>query len=391
VSAHAPLRGRILTPGFVALLAVGGVGAGLMLYRFFAGLGPVTGLNDGYPWGLWIAFDVVTGTALACGGYAVALLVFVFNKGTYHPLVRPALLTSALGYTVAGASVFLDIGRWWNAWKLPIFFWKWNGGSALLEVALCIMAYVVVAWIEVSHSMLEKWEREARFPILTRVARVAAAPLTKALPFVIALGILLPTMHQSSLGTLMVVAGTKVHPLWHTPLLPALFLVSCLGMGYAGVVLEATVSGAAFGVATEWKLLGKLSRFVGWAGLAWAALRIADLALRGALAFAFDKYTALFFLEIVLLTAPAALLWSADQRGNRGFLFAAALCAVFGGALYRFDTYLVAFDPGPNWSYFPSVAETLITLGLISLEIAAYVLVVKLFPIFRAQRPAKAA
>jgi Ni/Fe-hydrogenase subunit HybB-like protein len=104
----------------------------------------ITAMNDGYPWGLWIAFDVVTGTALACGGYAVALLVYVLNKGKYHPLVRPAVLTSALGYTLAGAGVGLDVGRWWSVWRVPLFFWRWNLNSVLLEVALCIMSYMFV-------------------------------------------------------------------------------------------------------------------------------------------------------------------------------------------------------------------------------------------------------
>src|SRR5262245_57268953 len=120
-----PVGGPILTTPFrvlVTLLAIGGV---LILYRLFTGLGRITAMNDGYPWGLWIAFDVVTGTALACGGYAVALLVYILNKGKYHPMVRPAILTSALGYTLAGIGVALDLGRWWNIWRVQLFFCHW--------------------------------------------------------------------------------------------------------------------------------------------------------------------------------------------------------------------------------------------------------------------------
>ena len=144
-----PIGGSLDTAATRALAALLGLGAVLILWRLIAGLGATTALNDGYPLGLWIAFDVVTGTALACGGYAVAILVYILNQGRYHPLVRPALLTSALGYSLAGFSVVIDIGRWWNVWKVPIYFWHWNFNSALLEVALCIMAYVVVLWIEI--------------------------------------------------------------------------------------------------------------------------------------------------------------------------------------------------------------------------------------------------
>ena len=156
------------------LAALFGVATLIIGWRLVAGLGATTALNDGYPLGLWIAFDVVTGTALACGGYAIAILVYILNKGRYHALVRPALLTSALGYSLAGFGVFLDIGRWWAIWKVPVYFWHWNFNSALLEVALCIMSYVLVAWIELSPAFLEKW-RDGSQLILRRVARTARA------------------------------------------------------------------------------------------------------------------------------------------------------------------------------------------------------------------------
>src|SRR6476469_5025391 len=147
-----PIGGPIMTGPFRALTALFAIAALLILVRLVTGLGWITAMNDGYPWGLWIAFDVVTGTALACGGYSVALLVYIRNKGAYHPLVRPAVLTSALGYSLAA----LGIGRWWNIWRVPVFFWHWNLNSVLLEVALCIMSYTAVLWIELSPVFLEK-------------------------------------------------------------------------------------------------------------------------------------------------------------------------------------------------------------------------------------------
>src|ERR1039458_10572518 len=150
-----PLGGPILTPSFLLLAAFAGLAGLLVIWRFAVGLGVSTALNDGYPWGLRIAFDVVTGSALACGGYAMALLVYIFNRGQYHPLIRPALVSSAFGYSVAGFSVLIDIGRPWLAYKLA-YFWRWNVRSVLLEVAWCIMAYTVVLWIELSPAFLER-------------------------------------------------------------------------------------------------------------------------------------------------------------------------------------------------------------------------------------------
>ena len=132
-----------------------------MLYRYVAGLGAVTNLSDGYPWGLWITYDVLVGTALGCGGYAMAILVYAFNRWEYHPVVRSAVLTSVFGYSLAGLAIFLDIGRYWNGYKL-FLPWTVNFNSVLVEVALCIAAYVVVLWIELLPTILEGYPGNAK-------------------------------------------------------------------------------------------------------------------------------------------------------------------------------------------------------------------------------------
>jgi len=383
MKAHAePVGGPLFTPAMRVLAVVVGIGAVVMLWRLVAGLGPTTALNDGYPLGLWIAFDVVTGTALACGGYAVAILVMILNKGRYHPLVRPAILTSALGYSLAGFSVFLDIGRWWYIWKVPLYFWHWNFDSALLEVALCIMAYVVVLWIEVAPAFLEKWS-EASNLLLRRMSRVSLRALEKAAIWIIALGLLLPTMHQSSLGTLMLLADSRLHPLWNTRLLPLMFLLTCVSMGFAVVVCESAFSSVAFKRRPETSMLGNLAAAIVPVQLVVVAMRLADLAWRGQLGLlaAGDIRSLLVLIEFGLMLAPAVMLRSAARRRDLGHLVRAAMLMMFGGALYRFDTYLVAFTPGAHWSYFPSVPEILISTGLVAAEIMAYIAVVKTFPI----------
>ena len=377
-----PLGGPLFTRGYYILLALAATGILLILWRFAVGLGAATGLNDGYPLGLWIALDVVTGTALACGGYAVAFVVYIFNKGKYHPLIRPAVLTSALGYTIGGASVVIDIGRPWNVWKVPVQVWKWNLNSSLLEVALCIMAYVVVLWIELSPALLEN----AQKPVLVKIRTI----LNKALIWIIALGMLLPTMHQSSLGSLMMLAGPKLHPLWLTGWLPLLFLMTCLAMGYSIVVFESLFSSAAFGRKPETPMLINLQKIAAWGGLAFVVVRLIDLAISGNIKYAaqLDLYGTMFWIENVLWILPLAMML-ATPRPSLGSLFRGAIVIAFAGALYRFDTYLVAFNPGPGWHYFPSVPEMLISIGLISLEIAAYIAIVKRFPILGGMTPAR--
>jgi Ni/Fe-hydrogenase subunit HybB-like protein len=382
-----PVGGRIFTRPFNVLTGLFAAAAVLILFRLILGLGRITAMNDGYPWGLWIAFDVVTGTALACGGYSVALLVYIRNKGKYHPLVRPAVLTSALGYTLAGVGVGLDVGRWWSVWRVPIYFWHWNLNSVLLEVALCIMSYMFVLWIELSPAFLERAE-QAGVPALRRFAARTRPIVEKALLWIMALGILLPTMHQSSLGALMLIAGPRLHPLWNTGWLPLLFLLSCIGMGYAAVVFEAVLSSWLFKTRPERDMLAGIGGAIVPFAVAYVWLRVYDLAMRGQLGalFALDVYSVLTLLEFALVVVATSILLSESRRRNLGHLFRAAMLFMLAGSLYRFDTYLVAFRPGAQWSYFPSVAELLVTLGLVAGEIMLYIVIVKVFPILTLEK-----
>jgi Ni/Fe-hydrogenase subunit HybB-like protein len=377
------IGGPIWTPIFLVAAAIFLVSLPIILWRFVSGLGPTTGLSDGYPWGIWIAYDVVTGTALACGGYAVALLCYILNKGKYHPVVRPAILTSALGYSLAGASIVIDVGRYWNLWKVPLL-WNWNRNSILLEVAMCIMTYVVVLWIELAPVFLEKWEVDSPWRWLRNLSLKIHPYLNRFMILILALGILLPTMHQSSLGSLMLIAMNKLHKLWHTPMLPLLFLFSCIVMGYAAVVFESLLANWVFRRPRETKLLASLSAVMVAVLFGFLALRFGDLALRGRLGLVFrlDFYSFFFLLETILFLVPALLLLSRRLRFNSGVELLCAMMMLAAGMLYRFDVYLVGFRPGPGWVYFPSIAEMFVTLGLVAFELMAYLYVVKRFPIF---------
>lgn len=384
--------GPLFTPAVNVLLALAAIAALLIAVRFALGLGATTAMNDGYAWGLWIAFDVVTGTALGCGGFAMALLVYIANRGRYHPLVRPALLTSALGYSIAGFSVMLDLGRPWLAWKIPFMVWHWNPHSVLLEVALCIMAYVLVLWVELSPAFLEK-ARDSGPPALRRFAEKALPILRRSLLWVIALGMLLPAMHQSSLGSLLLLSGPRLHPLWNTPLLPLLFLISCIAMGYGAVVIEGTLSSRYFKRDPHRDMLADIGGLVLPIVAVYLAIRVADLVVRdqmGAL-LSLDRFSVMSLLELGLFGAAVWMLHSDARRKNLGNLFRASMTLLAAGALYRFDVYLLAFQPGEHWSYFPNLLEIFVTVGLVAAEIAAFIILVRLFPILAGDTPRDAA
>lgn len=391
MSAHAaPLGGPLMTRGTRVLAGLFGIGAIAIAWRLLAGLGSATALNDGYPFGLWIAFDVVTGAALACGGYSVGLLVFILNKGKYHPVMRPAMVTSALGYSLAGLGVGLDVGRWWSLWRVPLFFWHWNFNSALLEVALCIMAYIAVLWLRLAPVLLEPYTSGPDSP-LQRLAVKFSVLIDKLSVPMIALGLVLATMHQSSLGTLMLLAGSRLHILWRTPLLPLMFLVSCISMGYAVVVFESAFSSVAFKRKPEIEMLAGLAGAMVPTLWIVVLLRVGDLVWRGQIGalFAGDGRSVMAALEIVFFLIPVVMLASPARRYDLGNLVRAAMAMIFAGALFRFDTFLVAFMPGSNWAYFPSVPEMAVTVGLVSFEILAYIVIVKTFPILSGHMLAK--
>ena len=379
--AHAPrpLGGGLLTPFTLLLGVLSAIAGVILLYRLFYGLGAVTNLNDGYPWGIWIAYDVVVGSAFACGGYAMALLVYIFNKGQYHPLVRPALLASLFGYTLAGASVIFDLGRWWNFWHI---FWPGYAqvNSVMFEVAVCISAYIVVMWIEFSPAFLEKLGMKD-----------VRQKLNKLLFFFIALGVLLPSMHQSSLGSLLVIFGQQIHPLWQSGwMLPVIYLMTAILLGFAVVIFEATLSSTGFNRPLETKVLTPLSRIMFWLLAAYVAVRVLDLVFRGALgtAFAATWQAFWFWIEMACFVVPLVLLATEQARRSAAKLFVGAVLLMLGGFLLRINGFLVGYMTGDGWHYFPSFAELMVTVGLIAFELLAYIVIVRKFPVLPAAQPA---
>jgi Ni/Fe-hydrogenase subunit HybB-like protein len=380
-----PIGGEILTKPFKVLMAFALFAAALVIIRFIYGLGSVTNLSDGYPWGIWIAYDVVAGTAVACGGYAMAILVYVINKGEYHPLVRPALLASMFGYTLAGVSVMFDIGRYWQAYNLflPSFA---NPNSILFEVALCIALYSLVLWIEFIPVFLEGLVKHKQgLPKFVQNWDVRGLQKfwNKILFIFIALGLLLPTMHQSSLGTMMIIAGKKLSPLWQTGMLPLLYLIGAITMGYSIVVFESIYAAQGLKRPLETSMLSKLSGIMPWLIGIFLVIRFGDIIFRGALGslFQFNKNTLMFIIEIALFVYPLVVLMKVENRTRPRALFLSAAAILLAGSLYRFNSYLIAFNPGSGWGYFPSFSEIMVTLGIISFEIMAYLYIVKRFPV----------
>ncbi|MEZ5578444.1 MAG: Ni/Fe-hydrogenase cytochrome b subunit [Candidatus Competibacteraceae bacterium] len=383
---HRPLGGKVVTKPFLILGLFLLISAYFILRRFLFGMGDVSHMSNGYPIGTWVVLDVVIGTAFGCGGFAMALLVYIFNRNVYHPLMRPALLGGVFGYTLAGLAVMIDLGRYWNAFNL-LLPWYAQPNSVILEVGLCVMAYITVLWLEFWPAFLERMP--GSFKQRYGLDKLQAF-LKKYMYVLIAIGVLLPTMHQSSLGSVLLIMGSKLSPLWYTIWLPLLFLISALAMGYGVVMLEATLVNRAFKTPSEARLFARLARVVAGLLAGYLLLRWGDLAYRGylGLAFAGDWDGNLFLIETALFLMPLFVLVS-QRRTRQRWQFLAAVSLLAGGSLYRLNAYLMAVRPGNGWTYFPSAPELMITIGVICLEIMLYLLFIKTLPVLHGAHQAQ--
>lgn len=380
---YEPIHGPLWNKAFLAALAIASVGVISILLRFFFGLGFSTNLNDAHPWGLWITWDVLVGTGLGCGGFGLAILAYLFDKREFHSLIRPAILTGALGYSFAGFSVILDLGRYGNIYHF-LMPGHWQFNSVLFEVAVCIMAYTLILWIELIPAMLE------RGVILGRRIRpgILQKWLFRSLFLILALGMVLPIMHQSSLGSLLIIAGHKVHPLWQSLLFPVYFLVSAVLMGYGAVVIECYLMTFLYGTPLETRILGRLSGIAAWLSVLFLFIRLEDLTFRGLWTAALTGWPGvLFIVENGLFLAPIWIVANKERRYNAGWQFLAAALLVMASALYRFNAYWFVFNAHLPWYYFPSFLEMLIVIGLIGLEVVLYLMAIHFLPILPARDP----
>lgn len=349
------------------------VATGLVLtwIRFSQGLGSVTNLSDTYPWGLWVGFDVLCGVGLAAGGFTIAAVVHIFNLRRFEPILRPTILTAFLGYILVVVGLLIDLGRPWNLWH-PLIMW--NPRSVLFEVAWCVMLYTTVLALEFSEVVFHRfgWKRALR------MQRLFLIPL-------VVLGVILSTLHQSSLGALYLIVPKKLHAIWYTPNLPWIFYISSICVGLAMVIVESQLSARAFRRRLEMPLLLEIGRILVAALAAYGVFRVFDLWNRGALRAAFDlSYESrMFQLEFLLgLVLPFVLLAVPRVRMNPKGLYLASLFVVLGFIANRLNVTITGFEAAQGGRYVPAWSELMITLMIVAIGIAAFGLAVRYLKVF---------
>jgi len=368
-----------ISRGRMILLVLVAQGILTMVYRFARGLGSCTALSDRFPWGLWIAFDVMAGVALAAGGFVLAGTYYIFNLKQFRPLVKPAVLTAFLGYLMVIFGLLCDLGRPLVIWH-PLVLWQEH--SAMFELSICVSLYTTVLFLEFSPILLEGLGKKAWAEKIHR----------GIIPLAI-LGIVLSTMHQSSLGTLFVLMPYWLHHLWYTPLLPWLFLLTALAVGPAMVTVESYLCARSLRRPFELALLGRLSRFTRWVLALYLGVRCFDLWQRGSLALALvpGLESAAFYLELISgVVVPLGLLfWPATEKNAGRLVFANAL-VVLGVILNRANVAITGLIRTKGDIYVPTLSEFSVTVGLVALAILGYSLAVEYLPVLQALPTARA-
>ncbi len=397
--AAAPVGKPLFTPGVFVLLGLMAVGLSFGIYRFINGIGSMTHLNDQYPWGIWIAVDVASGVALAAGGFTSAALAHIFHRERYEVITRPALLTAMLGYTFVVLGLLADLGRYYNVWH-PIVPFMWSGHSVLFEVGMCVMVYLTVLYLEFMPILVERFKGRVNLPgamarlngFFEGILRLIDNTVNRVMFVFIILGVVLSCLHQSSLGGLMVLAPYKVHPLWWTPILPLLFLLSAFAVGFPMVIFESMIASKVFGRKPEMHVLAPLGKIVPVILFLYMAFKFGDMSLRGTQKYLLDGSVRSFMwmAEVGLgVVLPFFMLSTSRIRRNPAGLFTAATLVVLGVMFNRINVFLTAYTPVyKQHQYFPSIGEIAVTVGLMAGLMFVYRVFVTIFPILPAEEEA---
>ena len=376
-----PERFRIgLIP--VILIGLAGIAFVVAMIRFADGIGPVSNLSNAYPWGFWISFDLFTGVAIGSGAFVMAAIVYIFELKEFRPLVRPSVLTGFLGYIMVVIALLVDLGHPERIWYMIIHH---NHTSVLLEIGICVMSYLTVLAIEFAPVIFEglKWEKWAH--LLHKFI----------MPFVI-LGVVLSTLHQSSLGSLLLIQPEKLFPLWWTPILPVEFFISAVAIGMGMVILESSLSSRYFKRGLELHLLEKLSRAIPYVLGLYLLVKFGEIFIAGDAQYLFTSglMSVLFWTEILVGAVIPMVLFSIKRiRSSANGILVSAIVLLVGMILNRFNvswfavrhpdpiTYLPTFMAN-HVHYWPSLPEVSVSIGIFSAGILAFGLIAKHFPLF---------
>jgi Ni/Fe-hydrogenase subunit HybB-like protein len=369
---HADIK--LMTPLTKVFIGIFGFGSVLIIYRLLFGLGAVTNLNDLWPWGLWISFDVLGGVAMAAGGFLIAGAVHLLNWKKYKAIARPAILNAFFGYALAGMSISLDVGRTFVIWK-PMVNWQIN--SIMFIVALHVFLYTSTLATESSPMFFEKFGMQKAYRFVNKIM----------VPIVL-FGVMLSVLHQSSLGAVFLIAPSKLSPLWYSNLLPEWFLVSAVMLGLNMVSFETIISSRAFKHSAPKEVLFGLARGSLIVSGIYLAAKIYDVVRLGVIGLAFNGsfVSNMYLLEMVVgVILPVALLSQKSVRTNIDRIFVVNIIVMLGVLLNRLNVGMfgmAGYVSKTGVDYFPSFSEFAVTAAMVAAAVLGFKISAKYLNLF---------
>jgi len=368
----------LVTPGNILAALILAVGVPILIYRFVYGLGAVTNLSQTTPWGLWIGFDMLAGIALAAGGYTIASAVYIFGLKEYRPIVRPAVLTGFLGYLFAVIALLADLGQ---PWRIPYpIVYSAGPTSVMFEVGWCVFLYTTVLFIEFTPALFE-W-------LGLRTLRRYAVQLTLSATV---FGVVLSTLHQSSLGALFLMTPTKLHPLWYSSFIPLYFFISSIAAGLSMVILETALAHRLFRdqldpsrhVDIDALILG-LAKAASVVLFTYIFVQLQGLADGGDWALLLTAYGGWYVFEVGGLAAvPCFLFAHAARTASAPLARIAAALTVLGIILNRLNVSVVAMNWNASERYVPSWMEIVVSVTIVTMGLLTYRWIVSRMPVLR--------
>ncbi len=349
---------KMMTPTTIGLIVVMAAGALVAVYRLFKGLGAATNLNNLWPWGFWIGMDVLGGVAMAAGGFIIAGAVYILNWKKYKPIVRPAILNAFFGYVLAATAIFFDMGQSFRIWH-PVVMWQVN--SIMFIVAIHVVLYTTTLGAESSPMLFERLKMMGAYRFMNAIM----------VPIVL-FGVLLSTLHQSSLGAVYLIIPSKLSPLWYSSRLPYLFLVSAVFMGLSMVSFETILSSRLFNHPLPVEILRGLARGSLIVAGFYFILKVWDLVAGPGIGAAFaGSFTAnMYLLEMVIgVMLPLVLLAMPKYRTGINSIFSVNLLVIVGVLINRMNVGifgLAEYASRFGVDYFPSLMELILTAAFIA-------------------------
>lgn len=367
------LRRYPFGPGMIMVWTLGALGMGVAVYRWIVGLGATTNLSDGRPWGLWISFDMMSGIGLAAGAFTVAAVVYIFNLKKFYPIVRPTILTGFISYILAGLTLLVDLSQPQRIWHLIIY---WNIHSPLFEIGWCVMLYLTVLALEFSPVVFEA----LHWSVPLKIIRAITIPLIIA-------GITLSTLHQSTLGTMLVILPDKIHPLFYSRLFPLYYYLTAIAAGIAMTVFESYHSSRTYGYKFEIKMLSSLVKAIPWVLGIYFVIRTGELLITGKYIYLLQGGlpAVMYILEMIIgVLIPIFFFSDSHNRNDIHGLTWAATFTMAGLIINRMNNALI-FMSGSF--YLPSWEEVAVSVGLTCLGLIIFDAAVRFLPMFPEPTP----